>query len=204
MSDQSQEPGNPPGPNHGSMPPVYPGYPAYPPYGYPPAPGLVPGPGRPGKVTAAAVITWVGAGLALLVSLFMALRGGAIPDDALRDFPQRFPDIELDINKIRTLIVVTGLVMLLWSASACVLAGLVLRRHNWARVVLAVSASMTILFSLLAITAVVPLLITGSAIAVLVLLFSREANAWFRGEQWYGGAPYPPAWGQQPPSHGPW
>lgn len=224
MSEQGPYPGGYPGASGGQppqqpAPPSYPQGPGYPPapqqqpygYAYPPLPGS----GRPGRLTGAAVITWVGSGLMLLMFVLMVIGGlalsGAEFEERLRD---EVGSVGVSIDQIRGWVIGIGVIGTIWCALACVVAGLMLKRQNWARVVLAVSASATILFSLMAITAVFPVLFTAAAIAVLVMIFNGEVNAWFRGEQYGGGYPpyQPQAWppyGQQPPpppagQHGPW
>lgn len=212
MSEQGGYPGSYPGPEQGpgqpqqpQQPPVYPQAPSYPPaqpgyyYGTPPAPGFAPAGGRPGKLTAAAVITWIGAGLVGLMSVLVLIGGLVLPEAELLEYQDEFDQAGLTIDDLKAIIVVMGVVGIVWCGGACISAGLMLKRQNWARVLLAVSSAATILFSLLAITAVIPLVFTGAAIAVLVMIFSSESNAWFRGEQ-YGGPPMPPYGGQ--PNYG--
>ena len=71
------------------------------------------------------------------------------------------------------------LVVVVWSLSAIVLGVLTLKRKNWARVMLVVSAAVTALFSLLGITSGLSALTLIAAVAVIVLLFTGGANQWF-------------------------
>lgn len=237
MSEQSPNPGGYPGPEPGPQPPQYPSqpqqqYPPAPSYpqqpGYPPAYGYPPQAGgygaptgqRPGKLTAAAVLTWVGAGLMLFLFVLVLIGGLVLPQDeldqALREELDGQP-LPFSMDALRQGLVIGGLIGSAWCVAACVFAGMMLKRKNGARIMLAVSAGATILLSVLSITAIVPLLFAGAAVAVLVLIFNGEVNAWFRGEA-PGGMPpyqqqpyqqpYPPQ--QQPPQqpprspNGPW
>lgn len=167
---------------------------------------------RPGTVTAAAWITWVSSGLtallmALLTTMFLAASDEIL--DQMRNEPG-FADIERQLDTMGVApeqlvngMWVFGLVGLLWSLAAFVLAIFAFRRRNWARIALVVSASVTALFSLVTIfsgISVVPLLAAG---ATIVLLFVGGANDWYAGRT--GGAssypdrPHPP----QPPPGGP-
>lgn len=231
MSDQGPYPGQNPGQHPGqpqypqAPPPGYPQQPAPYGYGYPPGQSPVPAPGaRPGRLTTAAVITWISAGLMLFLFVLLLIGGLAVPqgelDKALRDELDG-QELPFSMDALRQGLIITGLIGTAWCAAACVFAGMMLQRQNAARILLAVSAGATILLSIVAITAIVPLLFAGAAVAVLVLLFNSEVNAWFRGEAPAGpmppyGQPYPPQQppqyptqqppGQQPPSGsgGPW
>ncbi|HET7684514.1 MAG TPA: hypothetical protein VFK34_12690 [Marmoricola sp.] len=185
------------------------GQPAYPsPYGQPPAPYGVAGYGpvrdpdeRPGRLLAAAIITWIFAGLTLLFAVVMLI-GGLAGNDTLFDRAIEEAGGAEGVTgaDIRAGIVVIGLVLGFWSLAAIVLAFLVLRRQNWARITLAVSAAMTALFSLLGITSGVSVLTLAAAVVVLILLFGRDSSDWFSGRgHAAGGMPgYPPPYPQQP------
>lgn len=222
MSDQGPYPGYP-GQDPGQQPQQPPQYPQAPPpgyqqqpmpygYGYPPPRNPDQ---RPGKLTAAAVITWIGAGLMGFMFVLLLIGGLLVPqgelDEALREQLDG-RELPFSVDALRQGLIITGLIGTAWCAAACVFAGMMLKKQNGARIMLAISAGATILLSITGITAVVPLLFTGAAIAVLVLIFNREVNAWFRGDSPTAGMPpyqqpYPP---QQPPqqppsgSGGPW
>ena len=71
---------------------------------------------------------------------------------------------------------------LVWCLIACILAVLVLRRSNAARITLVVSSAVTALFSLFGIGSGVSAVTLLAAVAVIVLLFVGGANDWFKGK----------------------
>ena len=88
--------------------------------------------------------------------------------------------------------------MVLWSLVAAVLAVMTLRRNQVARILLAVSAGLTALLSLLAIlsgVAAVTLLLGAITVA---LLLGRRANDWFAHRP-PGSRPGPRVSGSGPP-----
>ena len=138
---------------------------------------------RPRSVTVAAVLSLVGSTLGLLAGLAVLAVAGLSPstlEDAVTSNPQ-FERLDVTTNEVVAMVWAMGAVMVLWSLVAIVLAFLVLRRSSPARVLLAISAGMAALFSLIGIlsgVAVVTLLLAG---ATLALLFSGGANDWFAG-----------------------
>jgi hypothetical protein len=161
---------------------------------------------RPGRVLAAAIITWIFSGLSLIAFgvLFIALvvGGDALVDEMIAQSNGMLTDNEAQTAKAA--MVVISVIFLIWCAAAIVLAWFTLQGRNWARVTLAVSAAFTVVFSLISISSVISVLTLGAAIAVLALLFTGDANAWFRRDRtagYYGGYPggYPagPSYGQQ-------
>ncbi len=136
---------------------------------------------RPGTVTTAAVLAMIGAGLGLatglLVMVALAVAPGSIEDAITQD--SQFERLEISVDQVVAILWGTTAVMVLWSLAALVLAVLTLRRNNVARIMLAVSAGMSALLSLLAILsgiAVVTLLLGGASV---ILLFTGGANDWF-------------------------
>lgn len=165
------------GQQYGTPPQQY-GQPYGQPYGYGGDPSR-----RPGAVTAAAVITFVLSGIALLISLIFAIgvlaARGAIERELLTN-----PDVEgaFDAADIGTVVTVLGLVCFffaLLSVAGIVLAALVLRGRGWARVTLIVLSVLTGLLGLLGITGVFPLIWTAGAVAVIVLLSLGQTRQWF-------------------------
>jgi hypothetical protein len=170
-----------------------------PPYGQQPAPsGHQPAYGQPGypyggpatdqrpaSVTAAAVITLIFSGLSLLVYAFILL-GLVVARDEAIDEITRQPDFEssgISADSAFGVIVAFVGVFLVWCIIACILAVLVLRRSNGARITLVVSAVATALISVVgALAAVLPALNLIAAVAVIVLLFTGGANDWFKGK----------------------
>lgn len=148
---------------------------------YPPLPGSA---GRPGGVTAAGVITLVLSGLCaalfLILSLVMFAAKGDFLDAMKDELADRDNALTInDLDQLYGVIVTVILAFLIWCLAACVLAVLVLRRHNVARILLVVSSSVTALVSLLAITSGVSVVTLAGSIAVIVLLFTGGANDWF-------------------------
>lgn len=174
-------------------------------YPYLPQPGLAPAPKRPTTVTVAAVLTWIGAGLATLMMLMfmgvLALGGDAFIDE----FERAAQDSQVDFTADQALAVgwVVAVVMLVWALSAVVLAIFALRRSNVARILLVVSAGMTALLSLLAITSILPIVTLLMGGATVILLFTGGANEWYSRRSSGPGMPsHPtqyPTQGQYPP-----
>ena len=74
---------------------------------------------------------------------------------------------------------VIGVVLAAWALVAVLLAVLVLRRSNIARILLVISSAGCILAGLIGVLAIVPVLWLIAAIVVIVLLFTGGANPWF-------------------------
>jgi hypothetical protein len=171
-----------------AQPPAY-GQP--PPYGQQPAYGQ-PGYGyagptsdkRPGSVTGAAVITMIFSGLSLLLYAFILIALIVAKDEVLDAITQEpdFEDLGISPDSAFGAIVAFVAVFLVWCLIAFVLAVLVLRRSNAARITLVVSSAMTVVFSLLSITSFVSAIPLLAGIAVIVLLFVGGANDWFKGK----------------------
>jgi hypothetical protein len=136
---------------------------------------------RPGTVLAAAIITFISAGLVLLV-----LGGLTMVLVATREeFVDGFRDgagvaVTGEPNGWYAGLFIAMALLLLWCAVAIVLAVFTLRRSNGARIALVVSASLTALLSLLAIASAVSVVTLAASIAVIVCLFTGGAGAWFR------------------------
>jgi len=211
--DPPAYPGHP-GSTYPGQPPAYPGHPAaggWPPpaYDQPPRPvrSLE---RRPATVTVAAVLTWLFSAIAMVgfliaVAMLLADRNQVL--DAVTSSP-RFRSSTLTENQIVAAVWVSCALMIFWCAAAMVLAFLTFRGHNWARITLVVSAAVTLLFGLFAFPVTLAHLIVAAA--VIVLLFTGGANAWFAGRAAhpsYGpppGSGYGPLPGQghQPPRQG--
>lgn len=152
---------------------------------------------RPGSVTAAAIITFVLAGLSVLGGLVM-LVASAATDDFYRTLSDDGYDLHgVTADELRSGLVAVGVVVTVLGLVAILAAVFVLRRSRAARVTLTVLAGLTIALSLVGITAVLPITTLVGAIATIVLLFGRRSNDWFarRGTQ----PPYPGASGSWPP-----
>lgn len=134
---------------------------------------------RPASVAVAAAITWFFAGVSTLMFLLVVLMlmvGQDALVEALRA-DARFDELDMSVDDLLAAVWVVSAVAIFWSVSAVALAVLAFRRVGWARVALAVSAVMTVLFSVGALP--VSLLVIVPAAATVALLFTRSANAWF-------------------------
>lgn len=146
---------------------------------------------RPGTVTAAAVITWISCSLTVVGSLFLMIAAAALSE---ADLEEAFDGTGWNADDIRTGFIWVGGVLVVWALAALVLAVFAFRRSNGGRIALVVSSAFTIPAGLIGFGAIVPVLFAFAAIAVIVLLFTGGANAWYRRE---GSAQAPP--GQYPP-----
>lgn len=198
----------PPPPGYQGAPQPYPGAgPSYPgsgpayPYGGPAQPyGYVPpySPDRrPGTVTAAAWITIVLSVLSVLAGIALAIGADALTK-LLRENPE---DFSLDGSELQSLedarvaFVAIGIACVAGSLGAIALAVFVLKRHNWARIVLVVLSGITVAIGLLfTIAALIGIFWFVGGIAVIVMLFVGGANQWFSREP----APGAPPAGPQP------
>jgi hypothetical protein len=125
------------------------------------------------------------AGLAVLTVL--AVSPSTVEEAVTSD--AQFERIDMGMDQVKAVLWGPGAGIVLWSLAAIVLAILTLRRNGIARVLLAVSAGMTALFSLLAIlsgVAAVTLLLGATTVG---LLLSPRANDWFAGRPSGGSGP---------------
>jgi hypothetical protein len=164
-----------------SLPPAYGQQPAYgqPGYGY----GGPATDKRPGSVTAAAVITLIFSGLSLLLYAFILVALVVARDEVVDEITRQpdFEDAGISADSAFGVIVAFVAVFMVWCVIACILAALLLRRSNAARITLVVSSAVTALFSLLAINSIVSAVTLLAAVATIVLLFVGGANDWFKG-----------------------
>ena len=173
--------GQPTQPPAYAQPPAYGQQPAYGQPGYPYGPATD---RRPGSVTAAAVITLIFSGLSLLLYAFALIALLVARDEvvtAITEEPQ-FEDLGISADAAYGAILAFVGVFLVWSLIAGILAVLVLRRSNAARITLVVSSSVTALISLFGIGSGVSAITLLAAVAVIVLLFVGGANDWFKGK----------------------
>ena len=192
------------------------------PYGQQPSYGMQPPAGdrRPGTVTAAAWITIVCSALTALIFGFTALALLVARDQVIAEMEKvpEFRDANIDADAAVGVLVAVMVGLVIWAVAAIVLAVLVLRRSNVARILLVISCAVTALFSLLSISSGVSIVLLLASAAAIVLLFTGGANDWFKRlpSQTGGGYPgaptgYPAAgpaagpYGQQPrPSDNPY
>lgn len=159
-----------------------PGQHGQPAYGYG-QPGAVDPDKRPATVTAAAIITIALSALAALGSAgllaFAIAQRDALVDQVRREVEQDPNLAGLNPETVFPVVVVAFAAVLAWAIGAVLLAVFVLRRSNGARIGLVVSAILSSLGSLVFFAAVFPLLWTFGAMAVVILLFTGGAGAWF-------------------------
>ena len=133
---------------------------------------------RPGQVTAAVAMSWVGAAATVAFGvLFLFL---ATDDGFLREYRSRIQSTS-DQAALVTQVRVTGAVMIGWAALITAVAALVAARRNWARVALTAMAAVYV------VTAFVGPFASGAVglpyavyvIACVGLLWTRPARAWY-------------------------
>lgn len=127
----------------------------------------------PGVVSAAAVVTWVGATMtaAFTLLLTVALLWVAAP---IFDVFDSGPD------NPRLWLVGTAAFIVALSVAADVIALLVLRGHRWAQWVLVGLSVVAALGGVVSAYYIAPLVVTAASVAVVVLLLLPDARAWFR------------------------
>jgi hypothetical protein len=186
------------------------------PYGQQTSYGMQPSAGerRPGTVTAAAWITIVCSALTALIFGFTALALLVARDQVIAEMERvpEFRDANIDADAAVGVLVAVMVGLVIWAVAAIVLAVLVLRRSNVARILLVISCAVTALFSLLSITSGVSIVLLLASGAAIVLLFTGGANDWFKRLPAHTGGGYPGAptgppagpyggpYGQQPPA----
>lgn len=180
----------PPGPPpyahaaYGQQPPAYGqgyGQPGFPMPGY--APPMRDPDARPGTVLAAGIVTLVMTGLIGLMLLVFVFFLVAARESFIDGFSE---SADLDSGTDLYVPLLIGMLVFLgWCIAAMVLAVLVLRRKNWARICLVVSSALTIVVSLVAIVGGVSVVPLACAVAVIVCLFTGGASDWFHREHAY-------------------
>lgn len=139
---------------------------------------------RPAGVAVACAITWIAAGFTALAMVATGVLLAVRPDALLDEVHRQNPELESqgvsdDLLVAVTMVLIAAIV--LWCVSAAVLAILVLRRTEWARIVLVVSASTAGALSLVgtAIGAFLLVLTLVASVVTLALLVRPEVRAWF-------------------------
>ncbi len=151
-----------------------------------PVTGPVPGVAseRPRPVVAACALTWISSGLVALGLVLTALVLALDPDPLLDEVHRQRPDLAEQGVSDGMLVGVSlaiSAVVVLWCVAAVVLAALVYRRIDWARVVLLVSAGISAALCLAGLVAggfllIVPL---AAAVGTFLLLVRPETRLWF-------------------------
>lgn len=164
-----------------------PSYAPPPTYAPPPPSYAAPRPGgheRPGTVVGAAVTTIVSSALVLamlVIGLAFVLGNRSDFEGAITDEMAGQPAYDdLDPSVLTGVAIGAMLVFVLWAVVAIVLAVLMLRGSNPARIALVVSSFAAAAASLVGVLAIFPLLVTAACVAVGVLLVRRDVATWFR------------------------
>lgn len=172
---QAPQPSYPSYPGSQPTPPGFPGY-------YPGAPSLGDPNVRPGSVTAAGWIAIILSGLGLIGSLaLLSVTSRAV------DYVIEHPE-ELDVQAgdlpaaadLRAVISVFAVVLIVASVAGILVAIATLKRQGWARIALVVFSGLTAFPALIFSLALIGVPWLAGTIAVIVLLFTSKANAWFR------------------------
>ncbi len=139
---------------------------------------------RPSAVVGACLLTWVSSGLIALGLLLTAAVLLIDPDPLLDDVHRRQPHLaDQGVSDGMLVVVSLGMIALVvvWCVAAVVLAVLVYRGADWARVVLLVSAGVAAAISLVGAAAGGFLLLVSfaAAAAAFSLLLRPSTRAWF-------------------------
>jgi hypothetical protein len=140
---------------------------------------------RPPTVAVACALTWITSGLTVvgmvLTGVLVALRPDTLLDEVHRQNPELAAEgVTNRMLVAMTIVMIAGIV--LWCLVAAVLAILVFRRTEWARIVLVISAAAAAALSLVG-TAVGAFLLVFTLIAsvvTLALLLRPETRGWFQ------------------------
>jgi hypothetical protein len=142
---------------------------------------------RPTAVAWACALTWVFAGLAVVVMAASIAVLVASPDLVFDEVRRQNPDLAaqgVSDHLVVQLTYVLGAVIILWSLAAMVLAGLAFRGVAWARVPLVVSASLaTGLCLVAAISQFLMVLPLAACVVALSLLVRPDVRAWFDAQR---------------------
>ncbi|MBA2552791.1 MAG: hypothetical protein H0V10_03665 [Geodermatophilaceae bacterium] len=141
---------------------------------------------RPAGVTAAAIITIVMSALTGLFWLVIALIYASSRDQIERRLvndPQ-FDELDItssDLENVSSAVYVIAVLTVALCIAAIIFAVLTLRGRNWARILVVILAALTALLSLVAVLGggLIALIWLVAAVAVIVLLFTGGAGAWF-------------------------
>lgn len=138
---------------------------------------------KPPALLRACLVTWVVAGATLLLCVLAFLVFAFSPDvvDQLREQnPQAVEDLQMRDDQVRLTLLVGMAVLGAWAATAVVLAVFVYRGHDWARILLIISAIASGLFALTGVTVVLPLVAVAASGVTVHLLLRRDVRDWFQ------------------------
>ena len=146
---------------------------------------------RPSAVAWACVLTWLFAGLALVVMVtsiaVLASSPGLVFDELHRQNPDLASQGVSDATLRKATFVIGGIVVA-WSLVALVVAGLAFRRVRWARGALVVSASVSVACCLLATVSQVLFMVPlAASVVTLALMVRPDVRAWYDGSVRRGG-----------------
>ncbi len=134
---------------------------------------------RPGAVTSAVTITWIMLALYgfIIGRAFIGAVVGAInPDDAFGIVGLRGP-----MSNLFLLLAAEVFVFLAWVIAAFVFSIHASAGRQWARIALAVSGGLSLPFQpFCGLPVVVPLVGMMTTVAVIIVLFTPDANDWYR------------------------
>lgn len=178
----AQEPAQPFGqPQYGQPPQDY-GQPAYgqaPAYGQ----GARDPAKRPTTVTVAGVVTLVLSGLVLVLLLLGLVALAVARDEVVTEMRRQSAELgDIDPNDVVSVVFVVFGAFILWCIAAMVLAVFAMRRSNGARIGLVVSAALSAVLSLIAVTSGVSAITLIGSIAVIGCLFAGGASQWYQGK----------------------
>ena len=130
------------------------------------------------------VLTWICTGLVIVGLAASAVAMAVSPDLMLDEVHRENPDLASqgvsdDVLMVATYLMIAGLIV--WCLAAAGLAVLVLRRVDWARILLVISASVCTAVCLLgaafgAVVLLVPLL---ASVVVIAMLVRPDTRPWF-------------------------
>ena len=133
------------------------------------------------------MITLISSGLMLLLSVLLIIVAVAAREAVVEQMAGQPGMAGINPDDVVSVVVVMFGVTAVWSALAMILAVFTLRRSNGARIGVVVSASLTVLLSLIGITSVVTLLPLVAAVTTIVCLFTGGAGAWCSRSSGSGG-----------------
>ncbi|WP_157571002.1 hypothetical protein [Nocardioides insulae] len=139
---------------------------------------------RPSAVMTAAVLTWVFCALSVIVvglALIVALGDmDGVTAEMERTYPGLMDDTGYTEGMLQAAVILTCAMLIGWALGACLVAWLALRGHDWARILVIVSAATAGVFMVIGTFSMpvllIPLLACG---ATAWLLLRPEVGAWY-------------------------
>ncbi|GAA4819595.1 hypothetical protein ACFQ0K_10915 [Nocardioides caeni] len=138
---------------------------------------------RPGALIAGCVLAWAFSTITVAFLALTALALATQSDELYAEMQEQQPDLAAEVGKselVASVSVMVG-VLVVWAIVAIVLAGIAFVGHNWARVLLAISAAVAAVLSLALSFAAPPMVVLVLVFAVGAWLLLRpEVSAWYR------------------------